>query len=57
MIVRLVKKGQKKTLTYNSVGELATQVATFNSTPLVNITYHGGGPRGTRWGASCRRRN
>jgi RHS repeat-associated protein len=32
-----------ETLTYNSVGELATQVATFGSTPLVNITYHGGG--------------
>jgi RHS repeat-associated protein len=32
-----------ETFTYNSVGELATQVATFNSTPLVNITYHGGG--------------
>jgi RHS repeat-associated protein len=33
-----------ETFTYNSVGELATQVATFgSSTPLVNITYHGGG--------------
>jgi len=32
-----------ETFTYNSVGELATQAATFNGTPLVNITYHGGG--------------
>ena len=32
-----------ETYTYNTVGELATQVSTFSSSPLLNLTYHGAG--------------
>jgi hypothetical protein len=43
LITGITLGSTSETLTYNSVGELATQVATFGSTPLVNITYHGAG--------------
>jgi RHS repeat-associated protein len=43
LITGIALGSTSETLTYNSVGELATQVATFGSTPLVNITYHGAG--------------
>ena len=32
-----------ESFTYNSVGEISTQVATFSGSPLLSITYHGGG--------------
>jgi RHS repeat-associated protein len=45
LITNIALGNTSEALSYNSVGELATQVATYlPSTPLVNITYHGGGP-------------
>jgi YD repeat-containing protein len=44
LITSITLGNTSEALTYNSVGELATQVATYlPSTPLVDITYYGAG--------------
>jgi RHS repeat-associated protein len=44
LITSITLGSTSESLTYNTVGELATQAATYlPSTPLLNITYHGAG--------------
>ena len=43
LVTQITLGSTSETFTYNSVGELATQAATFSGSPLLNITYHGGG--------------